>query len=244
MQHYLHTIVIGLSGVENGLAVKPDDLDISWKAHDVVGSAREARRFVLRATLILVAEELKEYATRVLKYLTHGTQALPETREDRIKALSAFSPVDPSYLILAPLIVSHWRNRIIHRKSTASLTAEEKHLLLTQNVTLRDNYKGIDVSRLLEDFHNNQPTLKDVTVLLAMSIKFVRQVDARLTPPSTSEEIRRWLQAEDLLANVLKLEKEAANGGHPDPRHRAKQYLLTEAPSLAQGYYVHGAGLA
>jgi len=245
VQHHLHTAVVGLSAVEKRIATKPEDLDITWKAHDVVGSAREARRFLLRATLVYVAEELKEYATHMLKYraLADSSVTIPQNRVDRISALARPDEVNPSYLTVAPLIVSHWRNRIVHRNSGARLTATEHERLVTQSEAARDCYKGIDVAQLLEDFKNDQPTLKDVTVLLAMSLNFVRHIDSTLLQPANSIEVRQWLKAEELLDNVLKLEKEATNGGHPQPRARAMQYLLTKAPSLAEVYFAHGAGI-
>lgn len=244
VQHHLHTMVVGLAAVEKGIATKPDDLDITWRACDPVGSAREARRFLLRATLIFVAEELKEYATRVLRYrdLLTGRDTLPQDRADRIRALAKPDAVNPTYLGVAPLIVSHWRNRIIHRDSNAKLTSAEKQLLRAHSEPARSSFKGVDVGRLLDDFEADRPTLKDVTVLLAMSIKFVRQVDSTLPQANTSEQVRLWLEAENLLADVLRIEKESATGGHPDPRRRAKQYLLTKAPCLAEPYYLHGIG--
>lgn len=241
VQHHLHTIVIGLSAVERGIATKPDDLDITWKANDPTGSAREARRFLLRASLIFAAEELNAYSASVLRYQSPDNE-LPGGRADRIRTLDGFEQVEPRYLRVAPLIVSHWRNRIVHRVSRATLTTAEKELLLEQKEAVHDAFKGIDVARLLQDYENDTPTLKDVTVLLAMSIHFVRQIDGRFPTPNDSEQVRRWLDAENLLTEVLRLEKQAANGGNPDPRKRVNQYLLTHAPVLAEAYRTWGAG--
>jgi hypothetical protein len=243
VQHHLHTVVVGLSSVETGIATKPEDLDITWTASDKVGSAREARRFVLRATLIFVAEELTEYATKVFNYralITPG-MVLPQEKADRIRALAAPDSIDPDYLSVAPLIVIHWRNRIVHRNSRARLTSAERQRVLSQSDSARESYKGVDVDRLLKDFETDQPTLKNVTVLLAMCIKFVRQVDSKIPRPNTPEAVRLWLEAENLLADVLRIEKESTNGGSTDPRQRSKQYLLTNAPGLAELYYEHGA---
>ncbi len=243
VQHHLHTVIVGLSAVEKGIATKPDDLDIAWKANDPVGSARESRRFLLRATLIFLAEELKEYVTRVLRYraLISASMQIPGDRAQRIRALCAIDEIDPNYLTVAPLIVTHWRNRIIHPNSTARLTEAERQLLISQAEAVHDSYKAIDVAQLLCDFDLDQPTLKDVTVLLAMSTRFVRHVDSMLPQPDSSKHVRLWLEAEDMLRDVLELEKEAANGGAPDPRRRAKQYLMTKAPSIAEAYHIHGA---
>jgi hypothetical protein len=243
VQHHLHTIVVGLSAVEKGTATKPDNLDVTWTANDVIGSAREARRFLLKSTLIFVAEELQEYAIRILRYRCPSHSALPDSRVERIKALVKPTELDPSYLTVAPIIVSHWRNRIVHRDSRVRLTVEEKERLISRGDSIRDNYKGIDVARFLQDFEFDKPTLKDVTVLIAMCVKFVRYVDSSLPQPLTSREVRRWLEAEELLNDVLKLEKQATNGGDPNQRGRAKQYLITKAPVLAEAYYIHGVGV-
>jgi hypothetical protein len=242
VQHHVHTVVVGLSAVEVGAALKPDDLDIAWRAQDPIGSAREARRFVLRATLIFLAEELNEYAIQVLKYRSLASAvSVPEDRAERIRSLSRGDEVDPSYLSIAALLVSHWRNRIVHRSSRAHLLRSERDRMLTARDAIREAYKGIDVTRLLEDFETDQPTLKDVTVLLAMSIKFLRLVDSTLPSPETGEGVRLWLETEGILGEVLKLEKEAEKGGNRDPRGRARQYLVTKSPTLAQPYYIHGA---
>jgi hypothetical protein len=203
VQHHLHTVVVGLSAVEKGIATKPEDLDIAWKAHDTTGSAREARRFLLRSTLIFVAEELNEYATHILTYraLATGGPTLPEHRVQRILALAQPDDVDPTFLTVAPLIVCHWRNRIVHRNSSARLTVAERQRLLAQSEFARASYKEVDVARLLRDFEGDQPTLKDVTVLLAMSVRFVRQVDSMLSQPASSTNVRQWLEAEALCVN-------------------------------------------
>lgn len=235
----MHTTVDGLSAVEKGIATKPINLDITWRANDLVGSAREARRFILRATLIFVSEELKEYATSILRY-QKPNDALPEGGADRIKALSGFEQVVPDYLRIAPLVISHWRNRIVHRTSNANLTKTERNVFSYNKEAMYDVFKHVDVLRLLNDFDRDMPTLKDVTVLLAMSINFVRQIDSRLSAPTNAEEVKRWLVAENLFADVSRIEKEAAKGGNPDPRKRAKQFLNTNASCLADPYYTFG----
>lgn len=233
-QYQLHTIVVGLSAIERGVATKPDDLDISWKVSDPIDSAREARRFLLRATLVVAAEDLNEYATEVLKY---RKETIPEHREDRLRKLVRAEEVDPSYLPVAPLLISHWRNRIVHRRSRARLTSAEEDLLTSQSASIHDSFKHLNVFQLLKDFDADQLTLKNVTVLLAMSTRFVRMVDSLLPKPADPGQVRLWLEAEEVLSDVLTLEKEARNGGSSDPRRRGKQFLLTHSPTLADPYF-------
>ncbi len=243
VQHHLHTVIVGLSAVEKKTATKPDGLDIDWRADDPVGSAREARHFVLRSTLIFLAEELNEYAKGVLNYrtLAGGKADIPQKRAERIRALANPDQIDPTYLTVAPVIVSHWRNRIVHRDSSSEIYKAEERLLLENKQSIHDRYKRIDVTKLLHDFKSDRPTLKEVTVLLAMSINFVRKIDSTLPYPTSAAEVRRWLKVENHLEHILELQKASTSAGHKDPRRRGKNYLITKSPRLADVYYRLGA---
>jgi hypothetical protein len=243
VQHHLHTVIVGLSGVEKKTAIKPGDLDINWRADDPVGSAREARHFILRSTLIFLAEELNEYAKGVLNYrtLAGGKADIPQKRADRVRSLANPYQIDPTYLAVAPVIVSQWRNRIVHRDSNSEIHKAEERLLLENKQSIHDRYKHIDVARLLHDFRSDNPTLKETTVLLAMSINFVTKVDSTLPYPASAADVRRWLIVDNHWEKILELERASARGGHTDPRSRGKNYLITKSPRLADAYYRLGA---
>lgn len=234
VQHHVHTAVVGLAAVESGDARKPDDLDIAWNARDPKGSSREARRFILRSTLVMLAEELSEYAKGVLRF---RGQPIPAERAERLDALGR---VAPEYLLVAAVLVSHWRNRIIHRSSKAELAKPQRQSLFNNAETIARDFKNLDVGKLLADFENDQPTLKDVTVLLAMSIRFARAVDTSLAPPDSPAAVKQWLVALDLFKDVERYESQATKGGSQDPRAKGRQFLLTRAPTLAAPYYQHG----
>ena len=243
IQHHLHTIVVGLSAVESGAAVKPDDLDITWKVSDPMGSAREARRFALASTLVFVAEGLCEYAKRVLSYraLAAGSEIkLPDERADRLAAVVKLVDLTPQYIGIAPVLIVHWRNRIVHQGSNASLNMAQEQLLVANAKAAFEAFKNVDVAKLLGDFERNLPTLKDVTVLIAMTVKALRQVDQGLLLPSTSREVRMWLAGYELLPAVERFERAAESGGHRDPRARARHYLNSVAPTLADVYHRFG----
>lgn len=106
---------------------------------------------------------------------------------------------------------------------------------------IRAKYQGVDVDTLLDHFTADRPTVKDTVVLLAMSIRFVRRIDEVRPSVTGSSEVRRWLAAEGLLAEVEKLEKQSANGGSADPRARGRQLLRTALSALADPYHEHGA---
>jgi len=117
----------------------------------------------------------------------------------------------------------------------------EERRLLGNGQLIHDTYKRIDVIKLLQDFESNSPTLKEVTVLLAMSINFVRQIDSTLPHPASAADVRRWLKVENHLNHILELEEASTSGGHKDPRKRGKNYLITKSPRLADVYFRLGA---
>jgi hypothetical protein len=227
-----------LAAVENGEAAKPEDLTINWDPHDMRGSAREARMFVLRSALVFCAEELGEYVTRVLRY---AGETIPDQHPDRIRAAVKTYPLAQEFLVAAALLIRHWRNRIVHRSSAASLSKAEKALLHANAETIALVYKGLDLTKLLADFEADRPTLKDTTALLAMSIRFGREIDSHFADIASPHDVRRWLDAEDLTAEVVRLEKQSTNGGRGDRRAAARQFLRTAAPPIANAYYEFGA---
>lgn len=242
VQHHLHTAIVALSTLERDKPIKPDDLDISWAPKDIQGSVREARRFLLRSTLVFAGDELAEYAEAHLLYRRFNNDSIPESVADRLRLLSKGVTFDPPVLLAAVVLIRQWRNTTVHKGSLTRLYDVERKGFLEQAEIVRTKFKNIDVTKLLQDCESDQPTLKDVTVLIAMAIRFVSQVDACLPPPKTSEEVAHWLQVEKLLDEVLRMEKQRVNGGSTDPREPGRQLLRTKAPSLADAYYEIGAG--
>lgn len=75
-----------------------------------------------------------------------------------------------NYLVLGPLLLIHWRNKVIHKSSNASLTKEQIKKFKEDNVFIEDNYKNLSIDKLINDFDIDKPTLKDVSSLIAMTI--------------------------------------------------------------------------
>lgn len=57
----LNTVIVGLTAVGDGTAIKPLDLVVSWAPADLKRAEREARGFAIRALLVLAYDALDHY---------------------------------------------------------------------------------------------------------------------------------------------------------------------------------------
>jgi len=96
---------------------------------------------------------------------------------DRIRALESFFTFEELYWIPCALLLNKWRNRVVHSKSTAQLYQNEIKNLTDNSEKIRLNHANIDINRTLSDFDKNEITLKDITTLIAITIRLVRHID-------------------------------------------------------------------
>lgn len=235
--HYLNTVVVGLSAVEAGTATKPVALDISWQPSNVIASGRQARAFVMQATLVTVAEELVAYVADVgsspaCSGLTFSGEA---KRANKLKALREYCRLEEDHLSLGPLLVIHWRNKIIHRKSQAGLTKDQREILIGESDVIKNNYKNLDPILLLQHFEVNTPTLKDVSSLVAITINFVKSVDRSLPEPTSKLEVLEWLDYLDLTTDLERVERVARAKGKLN--QGITNFLMTHCPYLKDSYF-------
>lgn len=208
--HHLNSIAVGLSAVERGVAKKPTGLDISWNPADAVASGRQARAFALRSAIVMVSELLGEYIAQVASFPSCNDLVLPVKgeRDQKIEAIAAFFSVTDAELILGALLIVHWRNRIIHRRSKADLTKAQREKFISCKEFLGRSYKNLDPTLLLKHFDSNSPTLKDTSSLVAMTINLVKAVDGAIREPSSKQEVMEWiafLELEDQLDRVNRI---------------------------------------
>jgi hypothetical protein len=208
----LNTLVVGLDAVEKGHQ-KPETLDISWDPIDRIAAARKSRKFALEAVLVRVAEALQQYTLAVTK--------LPRFSELRSKwdgntsAAKKFKQTSDllfpkDYMNSGATLLVHWRNRVVHRGSKASLEASEKTILHDNEIDIADKYKNLSVDRLLGHFEEGRPTLKDISSLVAMSIKLVRKMDGLIYSKFDKEDLDAWLEYYDLSASIARVKNETA----------------------------------
>ena len=186
----LNTAVVGLDAVERGHE-KPETLNISWNPSDRIAAARKSRRFVVEAVLVRVAEAVSEFVAvtaRLPRFSTvRGKWDSNTSRAEKLAdvATEALGPDD--YLIAGAALLIHWRNRVVHPRSQASLSPVQEKKLRSASDEINISFSGLSIDRLLRDFAVGQPTLKDVSSLVAMSIRMARAVDKAISPVSCAD---------------------------------------------------------
>lgn len=233
----LNTVVVGLDAVELGHK-KPINLDISWSPADQKTAARKARRFVLESVLIRVSESVSQYIFGVS--LLPSSKSIREKWEkckrvgnaQRLQDISRLFLGTECYLVSGSCLLIHWRNRIVHSKSSANLTNRQLKALRNNEELIRDKYSNLDVSKLLLDFENKKPTLKDVSSLISMTINLVRSIDSKIGQISKSD-LDLFLDYYDLRNKIQRIERETS------PMKLAnsiERLFRTEAPELVDVY--------
>lgn len=234
--HHLNTIAVGLAGVESGACSKPSGLDVSWGPVDIRASSRDARLFTLKSTIVFVAEELSAYNSVIIGSPNVVGVKLPKTssRSDKHQSLVEFFNINEAPLSLGPLLLIHWRNKIIHRKSNAALTAAQIEMLKRFSEEVKANYKSLCVVKLLDDFERGLPTLKDVSSLVAMTINYVKRIESLIPEPQSKEDFENWLRHIDLFNAYERAQRVAAS--KPNPKGSVESFIRTNCPELFGAY--------
>ncbi|WP_027579875.1 hypothetical protein [Bradyrhizobium sp. Ai1a-2] len=137
------------------------------------------------------------------------------------------------YLVSAVVLICHWRNRIVHPGSSAKLLSNQKRLLQESEQEIAEKYKGVSVDCLLCHFEEARPTLKDVSVLIAMTINLAKETDKCLSSDLTKEDFDAWMEYFDLNSAIRKVEAETK----PEKRAASiRRVFKSRARVLLDGY--------
>ncbi len=231
----LNTAVVGLDAIEKGHE-RPASLDISWNPVDRSAAARKARRFILEAVLVRVSEAMGTFIwalgklprfTDVRKSWNQSTSQAEKMTDIARHALGR-----ENYLLAGASLLVHWRNRVVHQRSKAELTPSQKQLLLAAAAEVEQKFARLSVERLLSDFEQGLPTLKDISSLIAMTIRLAREIDASFRELS-HEDLEALLDHYGLIARIAAVESNTT----PAKRTASVVRLLkSEAPGLAESY--------
>lgn len=234
--HHLNTIAVGLSGVESGDCIKPLGLDVSWSPADIKSSSRDARLFSLKATIVFVAEELCAYNSIIINSPNIGEikGAKKSDRSTKHQLLAEYLKIEPVPLFLGPLLLIHWRNKIIHKKSNASLTLAQKQTFIADSLAVKSSYKNLCVEKLLDDFERGMPTLKEVSSLIAMTINYVNMIESLIPEPESKEDFESWLKHINLFSSYERIQRVAAS--KPNPQRTMENFIRTNCPELYNVY--------
>ena len=238
----LNTAVVGLDAVEKGHK-KPDTLDISWRPCrpcDRKSAARTSRKFIVESVMIHASEAIHQFALALSK-LSRFEPARAQwngntTTSEKISTVCAIVLDKDDYLVPAVVLLVHWRNRIVHPSSNAKLKHHERQVLLKNKAIISDRYKGLDISKLLDHFEAQRPTLKDASSLIAMTINLARKMDRAMQQDLTKEELDAWLDHYRILPMLKKIKAETS----PKKYHESVCRLFrSQAPHLLDAYRAH-----
>ncbi len=231
----LNTIVVGLDAIEKGHE-KPETLNISWNPRDRIVAARKTRRFAIEAVLVRVAEALNEYVTAIahLPCLEAVRQSWTSntSRAEKLADVAARLPGPDRCLVAGAVLLIHWRNRVVHPASRASLTPQQEKDLRTAAQRIERDFAGLSIDRLLSDFDAGRPTLKDITSLIAMSIRTARGID-KIVGPAALEDVEAMLRHYGLSDRIEVIKAQTT----PAKRQASVlRFLKSTAPGLAEAY--------
>ena len=235
----LNTAVVGLDAVENGHQ-KPAILNISWDPKDRKIAARKSRKFILESVMVRVSEVINQFVSALSK-LPKFKAAKQEGANDtsmaeKVAVIATKILEEDDYLIPGVVLLVHWRNRIVHPNSTAQLKPQQRQILLNNKDIIAERYRGLNISKLLNDFENQRPTLKDVSSLIAMTINLARKIDRTMQQNITKDELDAWLGHYQLLPMLKKIKAETS-----PHKYRASicRLFMSRAPYLLDTYLVH-----
>ncbi|TGM82415.1 hypothetical protein EHR01_06445 [Leptospira mtsangambouensis] len=191
--HSLNTICVGLSYVGEGLAKKPEKLSITWNTIDPLLSAKKSRRFAVRSTFIFLAESIYHYLESV-KSVIFSEELLTKYSglQENVRRVNFFNEhaysEENDYRKILMLLIVHWRNRIVHVESQATLTKDEFKILIESKNLISENHSDLDIEKTIENFEANSPSLKDISSLVANAIYIIRLIDKNVIKSLTSVE--------------------------------------------------------
>lgn len=240
--HHLNAIVVGLSAVEAGTATKPATMDVTWDPRDPRTSSRQARAFALRSTLVFLAEEINVYLDQMTTYPGIGRPAGwdVKSKAERLLAVWTQQNLDEDFVLAGTLLVGHWRNRNVHRKSKAGLTEAQRKLLVCASEEVGRSYKNLDPTRTLKNFDGDVPTLKDVSSLTAMAIRCIKKLDSSVPEPKSREDVKQWLTVLGLYAQLDGVRRVSAAKGKEVGG--VEIFLRTHCPQLLDAYTFYCGG--
>jgi hypothetical protein len=158
-------------------------------------------------------------------------------RATRLTNLVKGYSLPQDHIFLSALLLVHWRNRIVHSRSKANLSNQQRMDLVAASSTLAKDYKNLDAKRVLLDFDRNAPTLKDASSLTAMAITLARRIEAQIPYPSNGTEVRAWLAHCGLTAEVDRAIR--VSGAKGKLEQGISTLLRTHFPDIEPAYMSH-----
>ncbi len=187
--HLIVTSLVGLDGVEQGLVTTPPlDLHAAWSPKDPIISARRARRLLLDMVLVRAVDSVDVYIRAARKQpsliqnpaLRNSIDGAGRSVLQKILALEGhYSSTDPVLFAMVLTMVA-WRNKSAHEDADTKIDDRFEKTLRSNAGIIADQYRGLDVARLMNGFQVSEPTFKEVTSLVSAAQGFVLTLERLL----------------------------------------------------------------
>ena len=189
--HFLVTILVGLSEVYKGTVKKPDTMDVSWNPQSVQVSSLRSMRYALNSSLAWAVDNLDAYVQTCMRNpkLIEGNGLSEELDSAGKSVYEKFKVLHKRYSRAADIeqlsglvaLSIQWRNVTTHQEAKNELDDSYLDILKKNKEWYVDNFRHLDVDIALKRFsrHRN-PSLKEVTSMIAAISKFVGLIDEQL----------------------------------------------------------------
>ena len=212
--HYLITILVGLSAVKSGTATLPAGMRVSWAPHNRANSAARSREFATKSTLAWITDSLDAYV--------YGLSLPPSIVNASVKAdiereaadggvagkaraiANATGQAGSAEAALVDVAIA-WRNRLVHQTTARKLSKVTANAARKHSAEYAELYQGLRIEDLIVRAERTPalaPTLKETTAIIRSTHKLVEKADAALLRdldlgPYLKEILRRYLLNDD-----------------------------------------------
>lgn len=212
--HFLITILVGLSAVEDGTANLPSEMRTSWAPHDRSRSAARSREFAIKASLAWLVDALDAYIralqqpprianATVMKRIVDA-DANDEGLSGRVRSIAmVVGQADSAEAILAEGAII-WRNRLIHRHATNHISKRLANAARDHATQYAESYQGLIIDDLIKHVEHRpsaSPTVKEVTAIIRAVHKLVERADESLLQNLDLEPYLREILSQYLTEN-------------------------------------------
>ncbi|SDJ08329.1 hypothetical protein SAMN05444157_1647 [Frankineae bacterium MT45] len=233
--HFLITLLVGLSAVESGSADLPTEFRTSWAPHDRHRSATRSREFAIKAALAWLVDALDAYvrnlgrppavSTEEMRANLDASDKAMQGVSGRLQVIAAATGQERSAEAVLMELAIVWRNRLVHQHASSQVRKATEKAATALAPRYLDDYQGLVVGDLLERLKRKtatSPTFKEVAAIIRAAHRFVERTDlyllTHLDADSYLREVLRQYLAEDKVANPASVRIRAGNvwGKSPD----------------------------
>jgi hypothetical protein len=212
--HFLITILVGLSAVEDNTATLHPEMRTSWAPHDRHRSAARSREFTIKAALAWLIDALDAYIrTLVRPPIVANTELLKglvdvdvndEGLGGRVRAVARVTHQAGSAEAALAEIAIVWRNHLVHQHATNKISKPLAKTALSHEMQFIESCRGLMIHELIDRVERRPPvapTFKEVTAIVSSVHKLIERTDTYLLHELDLEPYARVVLKQYLIEN-------------------------------------------